>query len=124
MHFIFDAPIASDAPGKGFRRFQKRGDIVASLGVSAQLSAVLELALTLDAHQGLQPWPRLDVIESCAKANDPLFQPPMPFTELGVAGFSDIVGLNAFVQIALIAFEGTQVVIFGVNDELTGFFGC
>ncbi len=48
----------------------------------------------------------------------------MPFTELGVAGLSDKVGLNAFVQVALIAFEGTQVVILSVNDELTGFFGC
>jgi hypothetical protein len=48
----------------------------------------------------------------------------MPFTEFGVAGFSDKVGLNAFVQVALIALEGTQVMIVGVNDELTGFFGC
>ena len=48
----------------------------------------------------------------------------MPFTELGVAGLSDKVGLNAFVQIALIAFKGTQVVILTVNDELTSFFVC
>jgi hypothetical protein len=48
----------------------------------------------------------------------------MPFTDLGVAGLSDKVGLNAVVQVALIAFKGTQVVIFSVNDELTGFLGC
>ncbi len=64
------------------------------------------------------------MFESGAKADDPLLQSPTPFAKFGVVGFSDKVSLNAFVQVALITFEGTQVMILGVNDELTGFFGC
>jgi hypothetical protein len=47
----------------------------------------------------------------------------MAFTELGVAHLSDKIGLDGFEEVALIAFQGTQVVILGVNNELTGFFG-
>jgi hypothetical protein len=47
----------------------------------------------------------------------------MAFAELGVAHLSGKIGLDGFEEVALIAFEGTQGVILGVNDELTGFFG-
>jgi hypothetical protein len=45
-------------------------------------------------------------------------------TDLGIARLGDKVGLDGFEEVALIALEGTQVVIPGVNNELTGFFVC
>jgi hypothetical protein len=32
--------------------------------------------------------------------------------------------LDGFEQVTLIAFEGRQVMILGIKDELTGFFEC
>lgn len=124
MHLVFDAPIASDALGKGLWGGQKRGNIVASFGCLARLSAVLEVSLTLYANQRLQSWPGLDVIEGCAKANDPLLQSSVPFTEVGEARLGNKISLDGFEQVTLIAFEGRQVMILGIKDELTGFFEC
>ena len=44
--------------------------------------------------------------------------------KFGVACLSDKVRLDGFEEVALIALEGTQVMILSVNNELTGFFVC
>lgn len=48
----------------------------------------------------------------------------MPLTDLGIAHIGDKIGLDGFEEVALIALEGTQVMILGVNNELTVFFVC
>ena len=88
------------------------------------MSALLEVALTVHSNQRLQSWPRFDAIKGGAEANDPLLKAPMALTDLGIARLGDKVGLDGFEEVALIALEGTQVVIPGVNNELTGFFVC
>ena len=124
MHLVFHSPIAPNALSKGFRRFQKRGDIVAGLGFDSGLSALLEVAFTLHSNDRLQAWPRFDVIEGGAEADDPLLKSPMAFTNLGIARLGNKVGLDGFEKVALIALESTQVMILSLNNELTGFFVC
>jgi len=122
MHLVFYPPITSNALSKGFRRFQKQGAIVAGLGFETRLSALLEVAFTLYSNDRLQAWPGFDALQGGAEADDPLLKSPMALTDLGVACLGDKVGLDGFEEVALIALEGTQVVIPGVNNELTGFF--
>jgi hypothetical protein len=107
MHLVLDAPITSDALSKGVCTVQIRGNIVASFGFLAELSAIVELALTLHSNQRLEPWPGFDVIKGSAEADDSFFHASMTFAELGVARLSDKMGLDRFVQESLIAFEGT-----------------
>ncbi len=54
----------------------------------------------------------------------PLFPAPVTFIEVSVNLLRDKVGLDVFEQVALIAFEGTEIVIASINNQLTGFFGC
>lgn len=47
------------------------------------------------------------MVEGGAKTDDSPLQSPMPFVDLGVAALSAEVSLNTFMQVALIAFEGS-----------------
>jgi len=48
----------------------------------------------------------------------------MALTQVDVACLGDKISLDTFMQVSVITLEGTPVLVFGVNDELTGFLGC
>ncbi|NEO11417.1 MAG: hypothetical protein F6J98_39445 [Moorea sp. SIO4G2] len=56
------------------------------------------------------------MIKLCADANNSFLNTTMPFTDVSVTVLDNKVGFDAFEQIALIAFERTQVVVSTFND--------
>jgi len=48
----------------------------------------------------------------------------MALTQVDVACLGDKISLDTFMQVAVITLEGTPVLVFGVNNQLTVFLGC
>ncbi len=84
----------------------------------------LEAPLAVYANERFESWPGFDVLQLLAKADDSLFPAPVTFIDVSVNLLCDKVSLHVFEQVALIAFERTEIVVATIDNQLTCFFGC
>jgi hypothetical protein len=124
MYLVLNTPIAMNMLSQSFGRLAKRGDVVAHLSLYTWLSAFLELTLTLNSNQGLQLWPVGNLLQIRASTHDPTLYAPVSLADIDVALLGPKMRLYALVQVALIPFQRSHIVIAALNDEATSFFGC
>lgn len=66
----------------------------------------------------------VDVLKPLTSTNDSLLPTSMTLVDFGVALLRHKVGFDIFKQLALIAFERSEIVVATIDYQLTGFFEC